>query len=484
MLYPERLSGIRGPIPNYEKSECRPHDDTSKIVLRVQKLGKCFRLYNFPKDKLKEVFFLGKRMHFQEFWALKDVSFDLRQGETLGIVGRNGSGKSTLLQIICETMCPTEGTVDIFGRVSALLELGSGFDPDFTGKENVYMNASILGLSRREIDDLYPEIVAFADIGNFINQPVRFYSNGMYVRLAFAIAVSVEPHILVVDEALAVGDEIFQRKCFSRIRSLKAKGCTILLVSHSAPTVIDLCDRAMLVDKGECILLGSPKQVVANYLKLINAPPDVQEQVRASIRAFTGSDQIGSGSLGTKALQGLTSEDEGSDEAFFDPTLVPKTTVRYASRGATISHPRITTLGGDSVNNLISGHDYYFTYDVQFYEDAYQVQFGMLIKTITGFELGGAGGANGEKSIPAVRAGTTASVQMKFSCSLLPGTYFLNCDVMGIIDEVDVFLDRRIDAVIFRVQTAPEMRATGIVDFQVDPKVTFEPRIRPYRKED
>ena len=220
-------------MPQTEEGGHLPNEETSDIVLRVHNLGKRFRLYNFPKDKLKEVLLLGRRMHYREFWALKDVSFDLRRGETLGIVGRNGSGKSTLLQIICETMCPTVGIVDIFGRVSALLELGSGFDPDFTGKENVYMNASILGLSRQEIDDRYPEILAFADIGDFISQPVRFYSSGMYVRLAFAIAVSVEPQILVVDEALAVGDEMFQRKCFSRIRSLKAKGCTILFVSHS-----------------------------------------------------------------------------------------------------------------------------------------------------------------------------------------------------------------------------------------------------------
>jgi homopolymeric O-antigen transport system ATP-binding protein len=473
MSHSVRLSRIRGPILNYQQAGDLPENETSDIVLKVQNLGKCFRLYNFPKDKLKEVLLLGRRMHFKEFWAVKNISFDLRQGETLGIVGRNGSGKSTLLQIICETMSPTTGTVDIFGRVSALLELGSGFDPDFTGKENVYMNASILGLSRREIDDLYPEIIGFADIGDFINQPVRFYSNGMYVRLAFAIAVSVEPHILVVDEALAVGDEMFQRKCFSRIRSLKAKGCTILFVSHSGPTVMDLCDRAMLVDRGECILLGSPKQVVANYLKLINAPPDLQEELRASIRA-SGGDQTGLDSPGTEALQASAPEDWESNEAFFDPTLVPKTTVRYASQGATISHPQITTLDGQPVNNLISGHGYYYTYDVRFHEDAYSVQFGMLIKTITGFELGGAAGANGDKDFSVVLAGTTARVQMKFSCSLLPGTYFLNCDVLGMIGEVDVFLDRCVDAVMFRVQPGQGQQATGIVDFQIRSTITLK----------
>lgn len=464
----------RGTVAQSEKASQLHSEKKSEIVLRVQNLGKCFRLYNFPKDKLKEVLLLGRRMHFHEFWALRDVSFDLRQGETLGIVGRNGSGKSTLLQIICETMSPSKGTVDIFGRVSALLELGSGFDPDFTGKENVYMNASILGLSHKEIDDRYPEITAFADIGEYINQPVRFYSSGMYVRLAFAVAVSVEPQILVVDEALAVGDEMFQRKCFSRIRSLKAKGCTILFVSHSGPTVIDLCDRAMLVDRGECILMSSPKKVVENYHKLINAPPDLQEELRASIQVSSG-DRTAIDTAGPHALQALASKEKANDEAFFDSTLVPKTTVRYASQGATISHPQITTLDGEPVNNLVSGNDYYYTYQVSFDKDAHSVRFGMLIKTITGFELGGATGSSGEREISVVSAGATARVQMRFSCSLLPGTYFLNCDVMGTIDEMDVFLDRCVDAIMFRVQASQGTRATGIVDFRIKTDVTLEP---------
>jgi lipopolysaccharide transport system ATP-binding protein len=447
--------------------------DTSPIVLSIRNLGKRFRLYNFPKDKLKEVLLLGRRMYSHEFWAVRDVSFDLRLGETLGIVGRNGSGKSTLLQMICETVAPTTGTVDIFGRVSALLELGSGFDPDFTGKENVYMNASILGLSRREIDDRYVDIVKFADIGDFIHQPVRMYSNGMYVRLGFAIAVSVEPQILVVDEALAVGDEMFQRKCFSRIRSLKAKGCTILFVSHSGPTVMDLCDRAMLLDKGECILMGSPKEVVANYHRLISAPRDVQDGLRATILA-TGETQTDRESTGSHHPALGEAEDDWSNEAFFDPELVPKTTVRYVSRGAEISNPRITTLEGEQVNNLVSGHDYYYTYEVRFHEQGHSVRFGMLIKTMTGFELGGTSGIDGEKDHSIIPARTDALVRMKFSCMLLPGTYFVNCDVLGTIDEVDVFLDRCIDAVMFRVLPVHEMNAAGMVDFRISTRIALE----------
>lgn len=446
------------------------HSHESSLAIAVRELGKLFRLYNFPKDKLKEVLLLGRRTYSREFWALKDVSFDVHQGETLGIVGRNGSGKSTLLQIICETLAPTTGTIDIYGRVSALLELGSGFDPDFTGKENVYMNAAILGLSRREIDERFADIVSFAGIGDFINQPVRWYSNGMYLRLAFAIAVSVEPQILVVDEALAVGDEMFQRKCFSRIRNLKANGCTILLVSHVASQIMELCDRAMLLDRGECLFMGSPKEVVAIHHTLINAPEEVQDEFRSTIRASrtTAGQNVQSEADFLAAMPAV----EGMEEkAFLDPSLVPQSTVRYVSRGALIQNPRIAALDGEPVNTLISGHEYCLTYEVRFQETARQVRFGMAVKTLSGFELGGAVDTAPDDSGSVIRAGTTVQVSMTFSCMLLPGTYAVNCDVLGSIDEEDVFLDRRIDAIMFRVLPVPDTNLAGLVDFRIATKI-------------
>lgn len=447
--------------------------DRSSLAVAVRNLGKRFRLYNFPKDKLKEVLLLGRRTYSHEFWALKDVSFDVQQGETLGIVGRNGSGKSTLLQIICETLAPTTGTVDIYGRVSALLELGSGFDQDFTGKENVYMNASILGLSRREIDERYGDILAFADIGDFINQPVRWYSNGMYLRLAFAVAVSVEPQILVVDEALAVGDEMFQRKCFSRIRSLKARGCTILLVSHSASQVIELCDRAMLLDRGECLFMGSPKEVVASHHKLINAPREMQEELRSAIRASgTAAGQNARSNGDVPAA--VATLDDIEEKAFLDPELTPQTTVRYISRGAVIANPRITTLDGEPVNTLVSGHDYSVGYEVIFQETVREVRFGMAVKTLSGFELGGAVDGISDSGDSVVNAGSAIQVRMTFSCMLLPGTYSINCDVLGSIDENDVYLDRCIDAVMFRVLPGENPSAAGIFDFRIRTNVARE----------
>jgi lipopolysaccharide transport system ATP-binding protein len=438
------------------------------IAVSARGLGKCYQIYNFPKDKLKEVLLLGRRTYHRPFWALRNVSFDLKKGETVGIVGRNGSGKSTLLQIVCGTLAPTTGTVDIYGRVSALLELGSGFSPEFTGKENVYMNASILGLSRKEIDERYGEIVEFADIGEFIDQPVRMYSSGMYVRLAFAVAINVEPQVLVVDEALAVGDEIFQRKCFARIRSLMKKGCSILFVSHWGGAVIDLCDRAMLLDRGECIMTGAPKQVVANYHKLISAPHHEQDRLREEILSLKEAGLPRPERELGKADQ-LGYVNQVQEKPFYDPALVPKTTVRYVARGAEILDPKITTLDGETVNNLLGGQDYLYCYRVKFHEKASSVRFGMLIKTMTGSELGGAINAPLAEAIPTVPAETVIDMKFKFSCVLLPGVYFLNCGVVGNIGGVEQFLDRLVDAAMFRVLPGQDPRATGTVDFGITP---------------
>ena len=206
----------------------------SDVAIRIQNLSKCYHIYDKPRDRLMQMLARGRKQYFREFWALKEVSLDVKKGETVGIIGRNGSGKSTLLQMICGTLNPTSGSIQANGRIAALLELGSGFNPEFTGRENVYMNGSILGLSKEEIDSRFDDIAAFADIGEFIEQPVKTYSSGMMVRLAFSVAINVEPEILVVDEALSVGDEIFQRKCFSRIEAIRAGGATIHIGGCSA----------------------------------------------------------------------------------------------------------------------------------------------------------------------------------------------------------------------------------------------------------
>jgi lipopolysaccharide transport system ATP-binding protein len=215
-----------------------------EIAISLNNVSKCFKRYARPVDRLKEML-LPNRSYAQEFWALRDISFDVMKGETIGIIGRNGAGKSTLLQMICGTLAPTSGKVQVNGRVAALLELGAGFNPEFTGRENVYMNGAIMGLSRVEVDERFDRVAAFADIKDFIDQPVKTYSSGMYVRLAFASAIHVDPDILIVDEALAVGDMFFQAKCMSRMRTMMESGVTVLFVSHDTSSVKALCQRGV-----------------------------------------------------------------------------------------------------------------------------------------------------------------------------------------------------------------------------------------------
>jgi ABC-type polysaccharide/polyol phosphate transport system ATPase subunit len=240
---------------------------TDDVVISVRNVGKMYRIYDRPQDRLKHMLLWRFGRHYgHEFWALRNVSFEVRRGETVGIIGRNGSGKSTLLQIIAGTLAPTEGEVQVKGRVAALLELGSGFNPEFTGRENVYLNGAILGLSREEIDARFDDIAAFADIGEFIDQPVKFYSSGMVVRLAFAVQAHVSPDILIVDEALAVGDIAFQHKCTRHIKKLIDNGTTFLFVSHSTSSIKSLCSRGLWLDGGQMHYYGSAGVAVEKYL--------------------------------------------------------------------------------------------------------------------------------------------------------------------------------------------------------------------------
>jgi len=243
---------------------------SNDIVIRAEKLTKTFRLYNRPSDRVRELLHPFTRNYHSSFCALRDVTFQVKKGETLGIVGRNGSGKSTLLQILSSILQPTSGCFETHGRISAILELGSGFHHEFTGRENVFINGRILGLKRSEIESCLDDMVEFADIGEFIDQPVKTYSSGMLLRLAFSVVIHVRPDILIVDEALAIGDEAFKRKCLSKIRGIQEEGRTILLVSHSTPIILDLCTRGMFLDQGRLLCQGSPKYIVDSYQKFIS----------------------------------------------------------------------------------------------------------------------------------------------------------------------------------------------------------------------
>lgn len=422
-------------------------------------LSKTYLLYDSPQDRLKQSLWRGRRNFSRPFQALHDVSFSIGRGETVGIVGSNGSGKSTLLQIICGTVEPTAGECQVHGRISALLELGAGFNPDFTGRENIYLNGAILGLSQEEIAEKYASIVEFSGIGDKVEQVVKTYSSGMYVRLAFAVAIASEPDILVVDEALAVGDEMFQRKCFSRIRAIQERGGTILFVSHAAATVVEICDRAILLDKGELLLADSPKNVISEYHKLIFSPPEKTAYVRDLIKT------------GSSAIAPSAFEEKQEEIAHYDVDMVPESTIIYESCGAIIHTPHIETLEGKRINILSRHQEYIYTYRVEFKDNAESVRFGMLIKTKSGVELGGAATVSCNQPGEDIKAGTIRTIRFRFTCLLLPGTYFLNAGCVGKIGGEETYLHRIIDACMFKVLPEEGMTATGIIDFLTKPEV-------------
>jgi lipopolysaccharide transport system ATP-binding protein len=454
---------------------------SSDTAIRLENLSKCYQIYSRPHDRLKQSIFprlqrlAGKKtkQYFSEFWAIKDVSFEIRKGETVGIIGRNGSGKSTLLQMICGTLNPTLGSIKTYGRIAALLELGSGFNPEFSGRENVYMNAAVLGLSKGETDARFDDIVDFADIGNFIDQPVKVYSSGMMVRLAFSVAINVNPEILIVDEALSVGDELFQRKCFSRIEAIRASGATILFVSHSGGQIVELCDRAILMDAGENIAIGTPKKIVGMYQKLLYAPADKLDIIREDIvQAGVSQDSVyNTEGVAILSPHDLTNHEDHPQESF-DPSLKPSSTIVYESHGAHIENPAILDFRGDPVSNLIRGRTYRFVYSVRFTSNANTVRFGMLIKTVSGVELGGSASALQLKdSLTFARAGSVYRVEFSFNCTLNSGTYFLNAGVMGVTTGEDGFLHRLVDISMFRVLADSRSFVTGTIDFGCEPKI-------------
>lgn len=447
------------------------------LAVSVNNITKTYRLYESHADRVKEAFHPFRKKYHRTFHALKDITFAVEKGETVGIIGRNGSGKSTLLQIICGILQPTSGNVEVEGRLSALLELGAGFNPEYSGYQNVYINGSIMGLTRKEIDAHIEDIKAFADIGDFINQPVKSYSSGMVVRLAFAVAVSIEPDILIVDEALAVGDEAFQRKCFSHIHQIQDRGGTILFVSHSADSIIELCNRALLLDGGELILGGSPKEVISRYHKMIFAPPARIEKMKSEWETepnrlnLVSQEPIdetdGKGSQTIQNERDSKKDNTPPQQSFYSPGLVPQSTIYYERRGAIISDARIVTQAGRQANILVNRGDYIYTYKVFFEHEAYQVRFGMLIKTVSGLEIGGGVTAPAGEGIDNIEAGTHWVVEFHFRCSLNPGTYFLNAGVLGVVGGSEIYLDRNIDIAMFSIQEQERIVSTAITDLIV-----------------
>ena len=445
------------------------------MAIQVRGVRKSFPVYAKPHHRLFQMMLPGNDW-FREFHALKRVDLNISRGETVGIVGRNGSGKSTLLQIICGTLSPTEGEVTVKGRIAALLELGAGFNPEFTGRENVYLNGTVLGLTRAELEEKFDEILAFADIGEFIDQPVKTYSSGMYVRLAFSVAIHVMPDILIVDEALSVGDEAFQRKCFARIDAIRDAGATVLFVSHSASTVMELCDRAVLLDHGEVLSEGPPKRVIAQYQKLLYAAVDKAAEVRRSIVEgnATAAQFTGVTTPGTTPQAVVSAESISRPESYWQEGLHSESAVEYASLGAKIHDPHMQTLDGRRVNMLAAGEQYVYSYVVDFDRLAVAVRFGMMIRTITGIEVAGAASSTPGEAVATVEQGGRVHVRFRFRCLLAPGTYFANAGVLGMIGEEEGYLARIIDVLMFKVMPDTGRLATGFVDLDVVPQIRLD----------
>jgi len=441
---------------------------SSDIAISVKNITKTYQIYSKPQDRLKQSLWRSRKQFYREFKALDNVSFEVKKGETIGIIGRNGSGKSTLLQVICGTLAPTNGNVDVNGCVAALLELGSGFNPEFEGIENIYLYGQILGLTRERIDEILPDILSFAEIGNFVYQPVKTYSSGMMLRLAFAVSVAREPEILVIDEALAVGDEAFQRRCFARINQLRESGTTVLFVSHAAALVVELCDRAVLLDSGKLLYGGRPKDTVAFYQKILFAPSEKKNGLCSEIHElFNSKGAIPDSVDSTSKEKGSLSS--GLPKPFMASGMVSQSRMEYEQMGVSIKKPSIETLSGEPVNHLVWGEDYIYAYKVFFEEDASDVQFGMLIKTVSGLELGGGVFPSVLGGVQQIKRGSEISVRFKFRCALNPGAYFLNTGVRGNVNGQMGYLHRIIDAVMFKVQPCKGRISTGIVNFDIEP---------------
>ncbi len=394
------------------------------LALSVDDVSKQYRTYARPGDRLKESITRGRLRRHKEFWALQNISFKIEKGSTVGIVGPNGCGKSTLLQIIAGTLEPTHGEVWHDGRIAALLELGAGFDPEFTGVENVYMNASLLGFSRRETDALFPQIERFAEIGDFLYQPVKTYSSGMYVRLAFAIAASVEPDILIIDEALAVGDAVFQHRCLRRIKELHARGATVLFVSHDAAAVRALCSRAILLKAGRIVIDGKPADVLNRYQKIIM---EREEAYEASTNAQPES------SVATR------------------PVTPIRYTFRHGDGSAEIVGAELLDAERRPVEIVETGEALTLRILARFHADVDDPVIGFLIKNRHGIHSYGTNTSEQQIEVGFVRNGETIEATFAFNCWLGIDQYSISLAVHSRAGEAFDWID---GALFLRVTSA------------------------------
>ena len=385
----------------------------SEIAIKVDKVSKIYRLYDRQRDRLKDALNLTKKKCYREHFALSELDFEIKKGETVGIIGTNGSGKSTILKIITGVLNPSGGNVEVDGRISALLELGAGFNMEYTGVENVYLNGTMIGFTKEEIDERLKDILEFADIGDFAGQPVKTYSSGMFVRLAFAVAINIDPEILIVDEALSVGDVFFQSKCYHKFEEFKRMGKTILFVSHDLGSITKYCDRAILLNKGHKLFEGTPKEAVDLYKRvLVNQLDDDKNAEK-----------------GAGTIWNQNGEKEGT---LWRSTLpINPEVIEYGSKKAEIVDFAFLDANGTYTNVIEKGSEMTVKMKVRFQEDIAEPIFAFSFKNLLGIELCGTNTMFEKVEITPKSAGDVQVVSFKQKMDLQGGEYLLSLGCTG-----------------------------------------------------
>jgi len=436
-------------------------------AIAVQGVSKCYQVYAKPRDRLAQALWGSRRTYYREFWALRDISFEVPRGETLGIIGRNGSGKSTLLQVICGTLTPTTGSARVQGRVAALLELGSGFNPDMTGRENVYMNGVILGLTDREIAERFDAIAAFSEIAPFLDQPIKTYSSGMTLRLAFAVAINVDADVLVVDEALAVGDARFQLKCAKAMDRLRDSGKTLLFVSHDPGSIKRLCSEAILLDGGRMLLRAPPNQTLNVYSKLLASDRGAQAVVDdiAHIERARGEPVVAAAEA--EAAARMRAESEGRAALLLDSdrqhTPVTGDEFAYGGELGKIESILVTDESGAPSTTFTTGARAHVDLllavgDKPLADTIYAI----VLKDARGVDVYGTNTYFQGSSTPEMPPGSRFRVSFDLAMNLMAGTYFLSVG-WTYFEGADLkVIHRRYDAVSLTV--LPEDRSIGVAN--------------------
>lgn len=423
---------------------------SSEIAIEIKNVSKKYLLYSKPIDRLLQYLKPKKALH-KEFIALQPVSLSIHKGRTIGIVGRNGSGKSTLLQMIAGTLTPTTGSVEVKGRISALLELGAGFNPEFTGRENVFLNAAILGISPKEVEARFQEILAFSEIGEFIDRPVKTYSSGMFVRLAFSVATLIDPDVVIIDEALSVGDEKFQRKCYNHLETLKEKGCTILFVSHSMKTVEQLCDYAYLLDKGELLGEGEPKEIIDQYHLMLYA----QEN--------THMKQINQNNKVAQSNQNVIEEQIEETNGYYNENTETKNGMKMFD---------IKMFKEDKSESYLFDSGEYGKINVNFtsYINESDIMIGLRIKTTQGVEVYGTSSIYHEMEID-VKENQSYLISFDQCFHLASGIYHVSVAIAKKIGSNDmIYYDKLSDHIFFKIEERP-LLCTGIANLNANIQV-------------